>query len=59
LSQHFHCVQEINEGTIFEDESYLIRTCTAQHRVSAFSYLFEEKLANGYNKRKERKEMSG
>jgi len=37
-------VQEINEGIIFDNGSYSIRACTAQHRVSAFSYLFEEKL---------------
>lgn len=33
----------IKEGKIFEDEKFLMHTCKANHSVTAFSYLFEEK----------------
>ena len=33
----------INEGKIFENKKYLIHTTKANHSVTAFSYLFEEK----------------
>ena len=33
----------IEEGKIFENEKFLIYACKANHSVTAFSYLFEEK----------------
>ncbi|TFH02922.1 MAG: ribonuclease Z [Nitrosopumilus sp.] len=33
----------IKEGKIFEDEKFSVRVCKANHSVTAFSYLFEEK----------------
>jgi len=33
----------IKEGKIFEDEKFSIHVCKANHSVTAFSYLFEEK----------------
>jgi len=33
----------VKEGKIFEDKKFLIHTCKANHSVTAFSYLFEEK----------------
>ncbi len=33
----------VNEGKIFENETYSICACNANHSVTAFSYLFEEK----------------
>jgi ribonuclease Z len=33
----------IKEGKIFENEKYLMYACKANHSVTAFSYLFEEK----------------
>ena len=33
----------IKEGRIFEDEKFSVRVCKANHSVTAFSYLFEEK----------------
>ena len=33
----------INEGKIFENKKYLIHTTKANHSITAFSYLFEEK----------------
>jgi len=36
-------ITTINEGKIFEDEKFSIHVCKANHSVSAFSYLFEEK----------------
>jgi ribonuclease Z len=33
----------IKEGKIFENKKYLIYACKANHSVTAFSYLFEEK----------------
>ena len=36
-------ITTIKEGVIVDDDTYLIRTCKAEHSVNAFSYLFEEK----------------
>ena len=33
----------INEGKIFENKKYMIHTAKANHSITAFSYLFEEK----------------
>jgi ribonuclease Z len=33
----------IKEGKVFEDKKFSIYTCKANHSISAFSYLFEEK----------------
>ena len=33
----------INEGKIFENKKYMIHTVKANHSITAFSYLFEEK----------------
>ena len=33
----------INQGKIFESEKYVIYSCKANHSVSAFSYMFQEK----------------
>ncbi|NQV39966.1 MAG: ribonuclease Z [Nitrosopumilus sp.] len=33
----------IKEGKIFEDEKFSVHVCKANHSVTAFSYLFEEK----------------
>jgi ribonuclease Z len=33
----------VNEGKILENEMYSIKVCKANHSVTAFSYLFEEK----------------
>ncbi|QLH07798.1 ribonuclease Z [Nitrosopumilus ureiphilus] len=33
----------IKEGKVFEDKKYSIHACKANHSVTAFSYLFEEK----------------
>ena len=37
----------IKEGKIFEDEKILMHACKANHSVTAFSYLFEEKDKSG------------
>ena len=37
----------VKEGKIFEDEKFSIRVCKARHSVTAFSYLFEEKVKPG------------
>ncbi len=37
----------IKEGKIFENEKFLVYTCKANHSVTAFSYLFEEKARSG------------
>lgn len=36
-------ITTIKEGKIFEDDKYSIHACKANHSVTAFSYLFEEK----------------
>ena len=36
-------ISTIKEGKIFEDEKFSIYVCKANHSVTAFSYLFEEK----------------
>jgi ribonuclease Z len=36
-------ITTIKEGKIFEDEKFLMHVCKANHSVTAFSYLFEEK----------------
>jgi len=36
-------ITTIEEGVVVDDNTYLIRTCRAEHSVNAFSYLFEEK----------------
>lgn len=33
----------INQGKVFESEKYVIYSCKANHSVSAFSYMFQEK----------------
>ena len=33
----------VNEGTIFENDKFLIHAAKANHSITAFSYLFEEK----------------
>ena len=33
----------VNEGIIFEDNKFLIHAAKANHSITAFSYLFEEK----------------
>ncbi len=37
----------IKEGKVFEDEKFSIHVCKANHSVTAFSYLFEEKDKSG------------
>jgi len=34
----------VNEGKIFENEIYSINACKANHSVTAFSYLFKERI---------------
>ena len=36
-------ITNIKEGKIFEDEKFSVHVCKANHSVTAFSYLFEEK----------------
>ena len=36
-------ITKIQEGKIFEDEKFSIHVCKANHSVTTFSYLFEEK----------------
>ena len=36
-------INTVKEGKIFDDEKYSIYVCKANHSVTAFSYLFEEK----------------
>ena len=36
-------ISTIKEGKVFENEKYQIEACKANHSVTAFSYLFEEK----------------
>ena len=36
-------INTIKDEKIFEDEKFSIRTCKANHSITAFSYLFEEK----------------
>ena len=33
----------INQGKVFESEKYVIYSCKANHSISAFSYMFQEK----------------
>ena len=37
----------VKEGIVLEDDKYLIHACKANHSVTAFSYLFEEKNKPG------------
>ena len=36
-------INTVKEGRIFENEKFTIKACKANHSVTAFSYLFEEK----------------
>ncbi len=36
-------ITTVKEGKIFEDKKYLMHACKANHSVTSFSYLFEEK----------------
>ena len=47
----------ISEGKIFENKKYLIHTTKANHSITAFSYLFEEKDKPGRFNVKKAKEL--
>ncbi len=47
----------IKEGKIFEDKKFSIHVCKANHSVTAFSYLFEEKDKPGRFSIKQAKEL--